>query len=232
MKLKEEESETDHLEKSCCLYLSPSDQHNGWNPFFYFLFFLAAVPTPLIQGAIKKARGGQPRPVTRLCLLGNNLTSQSQMMTRWRGGEEGREWWQRERKKRRRGGGGEGRSIQYPCLYHVITCQHRFKNKAFERASRAIARSILWKCLPRPHWHVSRGYIKHNPPLREPVTHTPPSSCVHWTGHSLEKKAGSGPDDLLSQKNNRFFCHLKSSGVLAFQRTSTIKLQVCETPAN
>lgn len=146
------------------------------NLFFFFYFFWGAVPTPLIQAAIKKARGGQPRPVTP-CLLGNNLTSQSQMMTRWRWGKEGREWWQRERKKRRRGGGG-GRSIQYPCLYHVITCQHRFKNKAFESASRAIARSILWKCLPRPHWRVSRGYIKHDPPLCEPVTHTTLILCA------------------------------------------------------
>lgn len=147
------------------------------NLFFNFFLGGGAVPTPLIQAAIKKARGGQPRPVTAPCLLGNNLTSQSKMMTRWRGGKEGREWWQRER-KRDGGVGVGGRSIQYLCLYHVITCQHRFKNKAFERASRAIARSILWKCLPRPHWRVSRGYIKHDPLLREPVTHTTLVLCA------------------------------------------------------
>lgn len=77
------------------------------------------------------------------------------------------------------GVGVGGQSIQHPCLYHVITCQHKFKNKAFERPSRATVRSILWKCLPRPHWRVSWGYIKHDPPLREPVTHTRLSSCVH-----------------------------------------------------
>lgn len=38
------------------------------------------------------------------------------------------------KKEKRHGGVAAGRrSIQHPCLYHVITCQSRFKNKAFEK---------------------------------------------------------------------------------------------------
>lgn len=104
MKLKEQESETDHLEKSWCVYLSPSDQHDNWN---------TTVPTPLIQGAIKRTRRGCLGPVTAPYLLGNNHGAKW-----WLDGERGkesREWWERDRKKETGGGGGrEGDQFSTP----------------------------------------------------------------------------------------------------------------------
>lgn len=148
------------------------------------------------------------------------------------------EW---ERKKSRRGGGGGGRSIQHPCLYHVITCQNRFKNKAFERPSRAPVQSIVWQCLPRPHWRVSPGHIKHDLPLREPVTHTTLILCasepaIVWK--QTKKKSLFRPRWSAFTEKQVFVTTtvsaavLKSSSVVVFQRTSTVRLQVCETPAS
>lgn len=131
---------------------------------------------------------------TAQCLLGNNLTScarhiqamcrgrggREKKKRRWEGEREGREWWDKEAREKweaERSGRERERtqSIQQSRLYHVIACQLRFKNKAFERPSRATVQSMLWKCLPRCHWHVPHGCTKHNQSLCEHVTWMTPA---------------------------------------------------------
>lgn len=84
------------------------------------------------------------------------------MGQRGKGEERGRGKWECERERTQ--------SIQKPRLHHVIACQHRFKNKAFERPSRATVWSMLWKCWPRCHWHASDGHSKRNRPLCDRMT--------------------------------------------------------------
>lgn len=84
--------------------------------------------------------------------------------------EKGREWWDKEAREKWGREGGGAQSIQQSCLYHVIACQLRFKNEAFQRPSRATVQSMLWKCLPRCDWRASHSSTKYKPP--------PPT----WTG--------------------------------------------------
>lgn len=86
-----------------------------------------------------------------------------------RGEEEERDWgkWECEQESERR---ERTQSIQQPRLHHVIACQHRFKNKAFEKPSRAPVWSMLWQCWPRCHWQASHGRSKHNRPLCDRMT--------------------------------------------------------------
>lgn len=109
------------------------------------------------EGGKKRRRGGGGRRDRRQRVMGQ----------RGEGKERGRGKWECERESERR---ERTQSIQQPRLHHVIACQHRFKNKAFERPSRATVWSMLWKCWPRCHWHASHGRSKHNRPLRERVT--------------------------------------------------------------
>lgn len=88
--------------------------------------------------------------------------------------------------------------------YHVTACQLAFKNGAFERPSRAVARSMLWKCLLRRNktspitsasvspwrWRPPKSAVGRAGPYRDhgSVSHIAPQRWINQQGWKVLKK--------------------------------------------